>query len=67
MMESCPICLDDEDIDLKELSCGHKICVDCLLRLVQVDEGILQCPLRCKVSEQQLVGFLATTNHAYLK
>ena len=65
-MADCPICLDDEDIDLKELSCGHKICVDCLLRLEQVDEKIFECPFCRKVSEQQ-IGFLTIINHAHLK
>ena len=66
MMENCPICLDDEDIDLKELPCGHKICVDCLLRLEQVDERIFECPLCRKVSEQHL-RFLTITNPVHLK
>ena len=57
-MEVCPICLENIDIesgDVQTLTCSHKICIDCVYRLI-IHGQFKKCPM-CRANVNISVSF----------
>lgn len=40
--DDCPVCLESSNL---KLDCGHTMCVDCSIQIMNRDDGYLRCPL----------------------
>nr|QBK93683.1 MAG: putative RING finger E3 ubiquitin ligase [Pithovirus LCPAC404] len=50
--ENCPICLDDfTKINRVTFKCGHGVCADCFIKLIDHDEKCPQCRVKYKLVE----------------